>query len=217
MSYTVVVVLLIIPGSCRSYWYCLTAKPSLCWLLPLQNQLSSLMVNLHSPATPRLKQSLSVIAFSETFRQLLHCNTAATSIHTPLCLDSWTVSNPTIIKSITPLTKPLLVPRTFSLVKIFHALFPLNPILTYPSIYALDCWILTMDQFFLPCLLLLAVRCSFYSNSHFNCSNMSLTCWCYTYSFFFSISETYNTAVKFSRLLSMLPSHKSGSFYLTQI
>ncbi len=62
-----------------------------------------------------------------------------------------------MIHSVTPLTKPLLTPITFSLVKIFHAPFPPNPPFHTPIyIHALDWWILCMDQFFLPSLLQLS-------------------------------------------------------------
>lgn len=66
--------LLIIPESCRSYWSRPTGDPSLCWLLPLQTQLPPLMVNLHAPAAPRLKQFHSLLARLETFRLLQCCS-----------------------------------------------------------------------------------------------------------------------------------------------
>lgn len=71
--------LLIIPESCRSYWYCPTGDPSLCWLLPLQTQLPPLMVNLHAPAAPRLKQFLS-LARLETFRLIQCCSLLPSSV-----------------------------------------------------------------------------------------------------------------------------------------
>ncbi len=73
VSYNPLAVLLIIHESCTSYWSRPTGNPSLGWLLPLQTQLPPLMVKLYALAAPRLKQSLSVLDFLETFRQLQCC------------------------------------------------------------------------------------------------------------------------------------------------